>query len=144
MFTAKLSKIAERHNENTKNIKAMLKKEFLELTHKTDNEVSDEDYQKIESLYNELPGMDKQDFCDLLMNDVASLLAEAAEEIREVQVHAKQLEIDKERLTEGILTYEYTDALHAVYGLKGTINMKLDRGLSLDAEEAKYVREHLQ
>ena len=35
---AKLSKIAERHNENTKNIKAMLKKEFLELTHKTDNE----------------------------------------------------------------------------------------------------------
>lgn len=38
---AKLSKIAERHNENTKNIKAMLKKEFLELTHKTDDEVSD-------------------------------------------------------------------------------------------------------
>ncbi len=122
----------------------MLKKEFLELTHKTDSEVNDEDYQKIESLYNELPGMDKQDFCDLLMNDVASLLAEAAEEIREVQVHAKQLEIDKERLTEGILTYEYTDALHTVYGLKGTINMKLDRGLNLDVDEAKYVNEHLQ
>ena len=122
----------------------MLKKEFLELTHKTDNEVSDENYQKIESLYNELPGMDKQDFCDLLMNDVASLLAEAAEEIREVQAHVKQLEDDKEKLTEGILTYEYTDALHTVYGLKGTINMKFDRGLSLDAEEAKYVREHLQ
>lgn len=122
----------------------MLKKEFLELTHKTDNEVSDEDYQKIESLYNELPGMDKQAFCNLLMNDAASLLAEAAKEIREVQVHAKQLEIDKERLTEGILTCEYTDALHTVYGLKGTINMKFDRGLSLDAEEAKYVRKHLQ
>ena len=122
----------------------MLKKEFLELTHKTDSEVNDEDYQKIESLYNELPGMDKQDFCDLLMNDVASLLAEAAEEIREVQAHVKQLEDDKEKLTEGILTYEYTDALHTVYGLKGTINMKFDRGLSLDAEEAKYVREHLQ
>lgn len=122
----------------------MLKKEFLELTHKTDNEVSDEDYQKIESLYNELPGMDKQDFCDLLMNDVVSLLAEAAEEIREVQAHVKQLEDDKAKLTEGILTYEYTDALHTVYGLKGTIKMKLDRGLSLDAAEAEYVKAHLQ
>lgn len=125
----------------------MLKKEFLELTHKTDDEVSDEDYQKIESLYNELPGMDKQDFCDLLMNDVASLLAEAAEaaeENREVQARVKQLEDDKEKLTEGILTYEYTDALHTVYGLIGTINMKLDRGLSLDADEIKYVKEHLQ
>lgn len=122
----------------------MLKKEFLELTHKTDNEVSDEDYQKIESLYNELPGMDKQDFCDLLMNDIPSLLAEATKRIRIMQAHVKQLEDDKEKLTEGILTYEYADALHAVYGLKGTINMKLDRDLSLDAEEAKYVREHLQ
>ena len=122
----------------------MLKKEFLELTHKTDNEVSDEDYQKIESLYNELPGMDKQDFCDLLINDLPSLLAEATERIRIMQAHVKQLEDDKEKLTEGILTYEYTDALHTVYGLKGTIKMKLDRGLSLDAAEAEYVKAHLQ
>lgn len=122
----------------------MLKKEFLELTHKTDNEVSDEDYQKIESLYNEFPGMDKQDFCDLLINDLPSLLAEVTERIRTMQAHVKQLEDDKEKLTEGILTYEYTDALHTVYGLKGTINMKLDRGLSLDADEIKYVKAHLQ
>lgn len=122
----------------------MLKKEFLELTHKTDNEVSDEDYQKIESLYNELPGMDKQDFCDLLINDLPSLLAEATESIRIMQAHVKQLEDDKAKLTEGILTYEYTDALHTVYGLKGTIKMKLDRGLSLDAAEAEYVKAHLQ
>ena len=122
----------------------MLKKEFLELTHKTDNEVSDEDYQKIESLYNELPFMDKQDFCDLLINDLPSLLAEATESIRIMQAHVKQLEDDKAKLTEGILTYEYTDALHTVYGLKGTIKMKLDRGLSLDAAEAEYVKAHLQ
>lgn len=122
----------------------MLKKEFLELTHKTDNEVSDEDYQKIESLYNELPNMDKQAFCDLLINDIPSLLAEATERIRIMQAHVKQLEDDKEKLTEGILTYEYTDALHTVYGLKGTIKMKLDRGLNLDVDEAKYVNEHLQ
>lgn len=141
---AKLSKIAERHNENTKNIKAMLKKEFLELTHKTDSEVNDEDYQKIESLYNELPGMDKQAFCDLLINDIPSLLAEATKRIRIIQARVKQLEDDKEKLTEGILTYECTDALHTVYGLKGTIIMKFDRSLSLDAEEAEYVREYLQ
>jgi hypothetical protein len=122
----------------------MLKKEFLELTHKTDSEVNDEDYQKIESLYNELPGMDKQDFCDLLINDLPSLLAEATERIRTMQAHVKQLEDDKAKLTEGILTYEYTDALHTVYGLKGTIKMKLDRGLSLDAAEAEYVKAHLQ
>ena len=122
----------------------MLKKEFLELTHKTDNEVSDEDYQKIESLYNELPFMDKQAFCDLLINDLPSLLAEATERIRIMQAHVKQLEDDKEKLTEGILTYEYTDALRTVYGLKGTIKMKLDRGLSLDAAEAEYVKAHLQ
>lgn len=122
----------------------MLKKEFLELTHKTDNEVSDEDYQKIESLYNELPGMDKQDFCDLLINDIPSLLAEATGKIRIMQAYVKKLEDDKEKLTEGILTYEYTDALHTVYGLKGTIKMKLDRGLSLDAAEAEYVKAHLQ
>ena len=122
----------------------MLKKEFLELTHKTDSEVNDEDYQKIESLYNELPGMDKQAFCDLLINDIPSLLAEATERIRIMQAHVKQLEDDKEKLTEGILTYEYTDALHTVYGLMGTIKMKLDRGLSLDAAEAEYVKAHLQ
>ncbi len=122
----------------------MLKKEFLELTHKTDNEVSDEDYQKIESLYNELPFMDKQDFCDLLINDLPSLLAEATKRIRIMQAHVKQLEDDKAKLTEGILTYECTDALHTVYGLKGTIKMKLDRGLSLDADETKYVKAHLQ
>lgn len=122
----------------------MLKKEFLELTHKTDNEVSDEDYQKIESLYNELPFMDKQAFCDLLINDIPSLLARATERIRIMQAHVKQLEDDKAKLTEGILTYEYTDALHTVYGLMGTIKMKLDRGLSLDAAEAEYVKAHLQ
>ena len=122
----------------------MLKKEFLELTHKTDNEVSDEDYQKIESLYNELPFMDKQDFCDLLINDLPSLLAEATVRIRIMQAYVKKLEDDKAKLTEGILTYEYTDALHTVYGLKGTIKMKLDRGLSLDADETKYVKAHLQ
>lgn len=122
----------------------MLKKEFLELTHKTDNEVSDEDYQKIESLYNELPFMDKQDFCDLLINDLPSLLAEATETIRIIQARVKQLEDDKGKLTEGILTYECTDALHTVYGLMGTIIMKFDRGLSLDADEIKYVKARLQ
>ena len=122
----------------------MLKKEFLELTHKTDNEVSDEDYQKIESLYNELPDMDKQKFCNLLINDVPTLLSEAAERILEIQKYAKQLEIDKETLTNGLLDYTYADALHKVYGVKATISMKIDKGLNLDSEEIEYIQEHLQ
>lgn len=122
----------------------MLKKEFLELTHKTDNEVSDEVYQKIEALYNELPDMSKQDFCDLLINDLPNLFLKVATAIRDMQKYAKKIKDDKAKLTEGIFSYEFTDALHTVYGLKGTIKMKLDRGLNLDVDEAKYVNEHLQ
>lgn len=82
---AKLSKIGERRNENTKNIKDMLKHEFLELTKKTDDQVSNIDYARVEALYNELDDMSKQEFCRLYTDDIPNLLSVAAKVIRDLR-----------------------------------------------------------
>ena len=121
----------------------MLKKEFLDLTHKTDDEVSDEDYQKYESLYMDLGGMSKEKFCKLLINDLPNLCMYAHAQIINQQTKNRLLEQDKRILAKGILNYEFANALRKVYELKDIIKMKLDNGLSLDEDEAKYVMEHL-
>lgn len=146
MFVAKLSEIAERHNENTKNIKAMLKKEFLELTHKTDDEVSDEDYQKIESLYNELSDMSKQEFCRLYTDDVPNLLYAAAKVILDLREHIAKLEDDKKTLTQRFIQNDNYEDLRGVYTTAEIIKMKINEDCmpDLTAEEVDYIKSHLQ
>lgn len=147
MFTAKLSKIAERHNENTKNIKAMLKKEFLELTHKTDDEVSDIDYSRIEALYNELDSLDKQEFCHLYTDDVPNLLSVAALAIRDLREHIVKLQDDKDTLTQRFIDNDNYDDLKGVYTTAQIIKMKISDGDNmpdLTDEEVDYIKSHLQ
>ena len=63
----------------------MLKHEFLELTKKTDDQVSDIDYARIEALYNELDDMSKQEFCRLYTDDIPNLLSVAARIIQDLR-----------------------------------------------------------
>lgn len=142
---AKLSKIAERHNENTKNIKAMLKKEFLELTHKTDDEVSDIDYARVEALYNELDYMSKQEFCRLYTDDVPNLLYAAAKVILDLREHIAKLEDDKKTLTHRFINNDDFDDLKGVYTTAQIIKMKIgeDHMPDLTDEEVDYIKSHL-
>ena len=61
------------------------KHEFLELTKKTDDQVSNIDYARVEALYNELDDMSKQEFCRLYTDDIPSLLSVAAKVIRDLR-----------------------------------------------------------
>ena len=147
MFVAKLSKIAERHNENTKNIKAMLKKEFLELTKKTDDQVSDIDYARVEALYNELDDMSKQEFCRLYTDDVPNLLYAAAKVILDLREHIAKLEDDKKTLTHRFIANDDYEDLNGVYTTAEIIKMKIGDGGNmpdLTDEEVDYIKRYLQ
>lgn len=146
MFVAKLSKIAERHNENTKNIKAMLKQEFLKLTGKTDDELSDIDYSRIEALYNELDSLDKQEFCHLYTDDVPNLLSVAALAIRNLRKHIAKLEDDKKTLTHRFIKNDDYEDLQGVYTTSEIIKMKIDEDHMpyLTDDEVDYIKRYLQ
>ena len=146
MFVAKLSKIAERHNENTKNIKAMLKKEFLELTKKTDDQVSDIDYARVEALYNELDDMSKQEFCRLYTDDVPNLLYAAAKVILDLREHIAKLEDDKKTLTHRFIANDDYEDLNGVYTTAEIIKMKIgeDHMPDLTDEEVDYIKRYLK
>ena len=75
----------------------MLKHEFLELTKKTDDQVSDIDYARIEALYNELDDMSKQEFCRLYTDDIPNLLSVAARIIQDLRWSIAQLKDDKKK-----------------------------------------------
>lgn len=143
---AKVSKIAERHNENTKNIKAMLKKEFLELTKKTDDQVSDIDYARVEALYNELDDMSKQEFCRLYTDDVPNLLYAAAMVIRFLNGSIAQLKDDKKKLAHRLIQNDDYEDLQGVYTTSEIIKMKVDEDCMPDLtdEEVDYIKRYLQ
>ena len=124
----------------------MLKKEFLELTHKTDNEVSDEDYQKIESLYNELDDMSEQEFCKLYTDDIHNLLSVAAKVIRDLMEHIAKLQDDKDKLTQRFIENDDYDDLKGVYTTAEIIKMKIDEDNMPDLtdEEVDYIKRYLQ
>lgn len=143
---AKLSKIAERRNENTKNIKAMLKKEFLELTKKTDEQVSDIDYARVEALYNELDDMSKQEFCRLYTDDIPNLLSVAAKVIRDLRGRIVKLEDDKMTLTHRFIQNDDYEDLKGVYTTSEIIKLKLDEDNMPDLTDEKvgYIKRYLQ
>lgn len=125
----------------------MLKKEFLELTHKTDSEVSDEDYSRIEALYNELDDMSEQEFCKLYTKDIPSLLSEAAKLIRDLREHIVKLQDDKKTLTQRFIENDNYDDLKGVYTTAEIIKIKISDGDNLPDftdEEVDYMKSHLQ
>lgn len=143
---AKLSKIGERRNENTKNIKDMLKHEFLELTKKTDDQVSNIDYARVEALYNELDGMSKQEFCRLYTDDIPNLLSVAATVIRDLRGRVIKLENDKKTLTHRLIQNGDCGDLKGVYSISEIIKLKLDEDNmpEFTNEEVDYIKRYLQ
>ena len=143
---AKLSKIGERRNENTKNIKDMLKHEFLELTKKTDDQVSNIDSARVEALYNELDDMSKQEFCRLYTDDIPNLLSVAAKVIRDLRGRVIKLENDKKTLTHRLIQNGDCGDLKGVYSISEIIKLKLDEDNmpELTTEEVDYIKRYLQ
>ena len=125
----------------------MLKHEFLELTKKTDDQVSDIDYARVEALYNELDDMSKQEFCRLYTDDIPNLLYAAAKVIRDLREYIAKLEDDKKTLTNRFIAYDDYDDLKGVYTTSEIIKMKIGDGGNmpdLTDEEVDYIKRYLQ
>lgn len=124
----------------------MLKKEFLELTKKTDDQVSDIDYARVEALYNELDDMSKQEFCRLYTDDVPNLLYAAAKVILDLREHIAELQDDKNTLTQRFIENDNYDDLKGVYTTSEIIKMKIEEGHApnLTNDEVDYIKRYLK
>lgn len=124
----------------------MLKREFLELTKKNDDQVSDIDYARVEALYNELDDMSKQEFCRLYTDDIPNLLSVAARIIRDLRGRIVKLEDDKKTLTQRFIDNDNYGDLEGVYTTAEIIKMKVNEGCMpyLTNEEVDYIKSHLQ
>ena len=123
----------------------MLKREFLKLTGKTDDELSGIDFSRID-LYNELDSLDKQEFCHLYTDDVPNLLSVAALAIRNLRKHIAKLEDDKKTLTHRFIQNGNYEDLKGVYTTAEIIKMKIgeDHMPDLTDEEVDYIKRYLK
>lgn len=124
----------------------MLKHEFLELTEKTDDDISDIDYARVEALYNELDDMSKQEFCRLYTDDIPNLLSVAARLIRDLRGRIVKLEDDKNTLTQRFIDNDNYGDLEGVYTTAEIIKMKVNEGCMpyLTNEEVDYIKRYLK
>ena len=124
----------------------MLKHEFLELTKKTDDQVSDIDYSRIEALYNELDDMSKQEFCKLYTDDIPNILSAAVKVTRDLRENIAKLEDDKKTLTHRFIVNDDYEDLNGVYTTAEIIKMKIDEDHmpNLTDEEVDYIKRNLQ
>ena len=125
----------------------MLKREFLELTKKTDDQVSDIDYARVEALYNEFDDMSKQEFCRLYTDNIPNLLSAAAKVIRYLRGRVAKLQDDKNTLTQRFIENDNYDDLKGVYTTAEIIKMKIGDGGNmpdLTDEEVDYIKRYLQ
>lgn len=124
----------------------MQKQEFLKLTGKTDDELSDIDYSRIEALYNELDSLDKQEFCHLYTDDVPNLLSVAALAIRNLREDIVKLVDDKKTLTQRFIQNDNYEDLKGVYTTAEIIKMKIgeDHMPDLTDDEVDYIKRYLK
>ena len=124
----------------------MLKHEFLELTKKTDDQVSDIDYARVEALYNEIGELSKQEFCQLYTDDIPNLLSVAAKVIRDLRGRVAKLQDDKDTLTQRFIDNDDYGDLEGVYTTAEIIKMKVNEDCMPDLtnEEVDYINSHLQ
>lgn len=124
----------------------MQKQEFLKLTGKTDDELSDIDYSRIEALYNELDSLDKQEFCHLYTDDVPNLLSVAALAIRNLREDIVKLVDDKKTLTQRFIQNDNYEDLKGVYTTAEIIKMKIDEDHMPDLtdKEVDYIKRYLK
>ena len=124
----------------------MQKQDFLKLTGKTDDEVSDIDYARLEALYNEIGELSKQEFCQLYTDDIPNLLSVAARIIRDLRGRIVKLEDDKNTLTQRFIDNDNYGDLEGVYTTAEIIKMKVNEDCMPDLtnEEGEYIKSHLQ
>ena len=124
----------------------MQKQDFLKLTGKTDDEVSDIDYARLEALYNEIGELSKQEFCQLYTDDIPNLLSVAARIIRDLRGRIVKLEDDKNTLTQRFIDNDNYGDLEGVYTTAEIIKMKVNEDCMPDLtnEEVDYIKSHLQ
>lgn len=124
----------------------MLKRDFLELTKKTDDQVSDIDYARVEALYNELDDMSKQEFCRLYTDDIPNLLSAAAKVIRYLRGRVAKLQDDKKKLAHRLIQNCDYEALKGVYTTSEIIKMKIEEGHApnLTNDEVDYIKRYLK
>lgn len=124
----------------------MQKHEFLELTKKTDDQVSNIDYARVEALYNELDDMSKQEFCRLYTDDIPNLLSVAATVIRDLRGRDIKLKNDKKTLTHRLIQNGDCGDLKGVYSISEIIKLKLDEDNmpEFTGEEVDYIKRYLQ
>ena len=124
----------------------MLKHEFLELTKKTDDQVSDRDYARVEALYNEFDDMSKQEFCRLYTDNIPNLLSAAAKVIRDLRGRVAKLQDDKDTLTQRFIQNDNYDDLKGVYTTSEIIKLKIEEGHApnLTNDEVDYIKRYLK
>lgn len=126
----------------------MLKSEFTAICQQYNAEafkdLTDENYCKYESLYNELDDFDKEAYCKLLMTDVPRLLANAAGEIATLRERIYDLTNDKGKLTRGLIEDGDYETLGEVYDAKTIIGMKLNNDDMLTNKEIQYIKDNLK
>lgn len=105
----------------------MLKEEFLKLTGIED--IDDIKYQTYEQVYDDLPDMDKQTFCKLLMEALDDRLAAVTARMRSEEALAKLL---AEGIIEGKPSY---DKAVNTLGMAETITLKVSKGIKLTDDE---------
>ena len=120
----------------------MLKEEFLKLTGM--DSIDDIEYQTYEQVYDDLPEMDKQTFCKLLMEQPSKIMEALDDRLAAVTAHMRTSEARAKVLAEGIIEGKpsYDKAVNTL-GMAETITIKVSKGLKLTSEEMNYLQRNL-
>lgn len=129
----------------------MLKEEFLKLTGM--DSIDDIEYQTYEQVYDDLPEMDKQTFCKLLMSQSYKILGmldyklaatsqRAAFYRAQSKVLAEKVIIAEEHITTKEKQEAYDKAVETL-GMPDTIKLKVEKGLKLTEDEMDYLKHNL-
>ena len=120
----------------------MLKEEFLKLTGMED--IDDIEYQTYEQVYYDLPDMDKQTFCKLLMEKPSKIMEALDDRLAAVTARMRSEEARAKVLAEGIIEGKpsYDKAVNTL-GMAETITLKVSKGIKLTDDEMDYLQRNL-
>ena len=123
----------------------MLKEEFLKLTGLED--ISDAEYRGIEQVYEELPDIDKKDFCTMYRNeDFHQLMRWCKQLVCAKASMSAKLEGEINTLARLILLGDVGAArneVHEILSLRECIMIKVRENVVLSADEIQYIEDYL-
>ena len=132
----------------------MTKQEFIE---RTKLQVTDEQFEEINGIYNAIPNIFKDEFCDLYMNDKDKLIKRMARAIDslywEIMTHMKANETLKSKIDKyATILIDFSlnlnnESLYGmatdILGVSGIIRYKVDTNKELNEKEKMYLYELL-